>query len=293
MTEPVRKPLISVIVCARNEEARIGRALECVLANEPAEVIVVDGGSEDDTVAIAERYGVRVIRSGGKGLAYDRQLGADAARHKLVCFIDADHRPRLGAIDDLAAEMAKWGFDAIQAGVGIEDHGFWCRAENDAFAVFHHQPGPRKQMIGVAPAIFTRDLIQTVRFDEENPLVSDDADLFRRIVAADRYTFGVGAVIVPQEHHGAYADYVSKFRWYGRMDAEFMVKHPDRAGSMLFHLMVRYPIWRPIKALAMGKPRAIPYFWLCGGVRLRACLTRLAARALGRARAQAEAGAGA
>jgi glycosyltransferase involved in cell wall biosynthesis len=259
---------ISVVLCARNEASRIELSIRAIQACEPAELIVVDGGSADDTVAIAERLGARVIRSGGRGLAPDRQLGADSARHALVAFIDADHRPAPDALRSLQKDMQEFGLDVVQAGVGIEDNGFWNRAEHDAMVVFQHKPGPRPMMIGVAPTLYRREVLQAVRFDEVNKEQSDDADLFKRIVDTGRFTFGVGRTVVPQEHHAAFSDYLSKFRWYGRRDAEFIRTHSDRAHSMLFHLFFRYPVWRPVKSVLMGRPRAALYFWVCGGTRL-------------------------
>lgn len=262
-----QKP-VSVVLCARNEAARIEKSIRAIQACQPAELIVVDGGSTDDTVAIAESMGVKVIRSGGKGLAPDRQLGADNARHELVAFIDADHRPAPYALTSLQKDLEEFGLDVVQAGVGIEDNGFWNRAEHDAMAVFQHTPGPRSLMIGVAPTLYRREVLQAVRFDEVNKEQSDDADLFKRIVDTGRFTFGVGRTIVPQYHHPEFSDYLGKFRWYGRRDAEFIRTHKDRAHSMIFHLLFRYPIWRPIKSVFVGRPRAAIYFWVCGGTRL-------------------------
>lgn len=273
---------VSVVLCARNEASRIEQSIRAIEACHPAELIVVDGGSTDDTVAIAERLGARVIRSGGKGLAPDRQIGADNATHELVAYIDADHRPAPDALESLKRDMEEFGLDAVQAAVGIEDNGFWNRAEHDAMAVFQHEPGPRKMMIGVAPTLYRRELLQTVRFDEVNKEQSDDADLFRRVIETGKYTFGVGRTIVPQYHHPEFEDYQTKFRWYGRRDAEFIRTHPDRAHSMWFHLLFRYPIWRPIKAFLTGRPRAAVYFWVCGGIRLGVVISKTAQSLFGR-----------
>ena len=50
---------VSVQICTLNEAANIGPCLESVWANDPAEVIVIDGGSSDRTVGIAESMGAR------------------------------------------------------------------------------------------------------------------------------------------------------------------------------------------------------------------------------------------
>lgn len=267
------RPTISVIVIAKNEEQRIGRALDCVAAWCADELIVVDGLSQDRTVEIAKAKGARVIM-GGRGVAGDRQIGIDAAQCELVCFIDADHRPKPSDLEKLLADMREFQFDAVQAQVAIEETGFWTRAENEAFEIFHHKPGPRS-MMGTAPALYRRRVFEIARFDEMRPGVSDDADLFYRLHKSGEVWFGVGRTKIYQEHHAGACDYYKKFRFYGRRDAGFCLKHPQRAWSMFLHLMVTYPVLRPVRALARGKWRGALYFWFCGGVRLSAMLGRL------------------
>lgn len=91
MAEPL--PL-SVVIPAYNREGEVARALRSIAAQDgaaPAEVIVVDDASGDDTAAVAERHGARVIRhevNQGEGAA--RNTGLRAARHDLVAFLDSD-----------------------------------------------------------------------------------------------------------------------------------------------------------------------------------------------------------
>lgn len=274
------RPPVSVIIIAKNEEARIARALDCVRIWAPEDLIVVDGLSHDRTVEIAREKGARVI-SGGRGVAGDRQIGIDAAKHDLICFIDADHRPQPGDLKALLQDMYDFGFDAVQAQVSIEETGFWTRAENEAFSVFHHKAGPRT-MMGTAPALYKRHVFSVARFDEASPGVSDDADLFYRLHKSGRIRFGIGHTRIAQEHHAGAADYAAKFKFYGRRDAGFCMKHPERAWSMFAHLMIRYPIVRPARALLQGKWRGALYFWFCGGVRFYAMTRRLLSEALQR-----------
>jgi glycosyltransferase involved in cell wall biosynthesis len=93
------RPLISVVIPARNAAATIARTLDGLAAQDldgPYEVIVVDNGSEDETVAIAERAGVRVIRQGRERPGLARNRGAEAAGADAIAFTDADCVPDPG-----------------------------------------------------------------------------------------------------------------------------------------------------------------------------------------------------
>jgi len=79
------EPVVSIIMPVLNEEAGIEEAIRYLqqqLHPSPAEIIVVDGGSRDGTVAAARRCGVRVLQA-GRGRARQMNAGAAAARGEL------------------------------------------------------------------------------------------------------------------------------------------------------------------------------------------------------------------
>lgn len=83
---------VSIIIPVLNEEAALGRTVRCLKALEPAplEVIIVDGGSTDRTVAIAESAGARVVACNQTGRSRQMNRGAAAAVGDIVCFLHAD-----------------------------------------------------------------------------------------------------------------------------------------------------------------------------------------------------------
>lgn len=85
---------ITVVMPAYNNAEHIAEAIGSVLAQDPPplELLVIDDGSTDDTVAVAERFGppVRVIRQANQGSAVARNRGITEARGSHVAFLDAD-----------------------------------------------------------------------------------------------------------------------------------------------------------------------------------------------------------
>ncbi len=85
---------ISVVIPTYNEERYIGRCLKSLvnqtLHREEFEIVVVDGGSEDRTVELAEGYADAVIHQKSEGVGGARNDGVDRARGEIIATTDAD-----------------------------------------------------------------------------------------------------------------------------------------------------------------------------------------------------------
>jgi rSAM/selenodomain-associated transferase 2 len=81
---------VSVIVPALNESLRIARAINSAFSAGAHEVIVVDGGSMDDTLQRAEQAGA-LVRSSPPGRAVQQNAGAALARGNVLLFLHADN----------------------------------------------------------------------------------------------------------------------------------------------------------------------------------------------------------
>ena len=83
-----KNPYLSVIIPIFNEEARIEKVISRV-TDVDSEIIVVDGGSTDKTVRLAEGLGVIVVKS-PKGRSSQMNTGASASSGNNLLFLHAD-----------------------------------------------------------------------------------------------------------------------------------------------------------------------------------------------------------
>ncbi len=86
--------MISIVIAALNEEKYIERTLRSICAQtiprKKYEVIVVDGGSKDNTVNIAKKYANIVFRQKSRGVGRARNEGIKKSKYDIIAITDAD-----------------------------------------------------------------------------------------------------------------------------------------------------------------------------------------------------------
>lgn len=114
-------PPLSVCIITYNEEANLPRCLAS--AGFADEIVVVDSGSTDRTVALAAEAGCRVIEQPFLGYAAQKNLAVQAASHPWVLYLDADEWLLPGAEPVILDALAKGGSDV--AGYALNRHTFY------------------------------------------------------------------------------------------------------------------------------------------------------------------------
>jgi glycosyltransferase involved in cell wall biosynthesis len=96
---------VSAVLITHNEERNLAAALQSVRFCD--EVVVVDSGSTDRTLEVAEEAGARVIRNAPwPGFVAQRNLAAGAARNDWILAVDADERVSAELRDEIQAARA-------------------------------------------------------------------------------------------------------------------------------------------------------------------------------------------
>jgi len=80
--------LISAVVITKNEEKNISRCLESIKWID--EIILIDSQSDDQTVAIAQKYNARIFSPDWKGYGNAKREGVNYASHDWILSVDAD-----------------------------------------------------------------------------------------------------------------------------------------------------------------------------------------------------------
>ena len=188
---------ISVVVPARNASQWIEPCLVSIRSTRPGEIIVVDGRSEDDTVQIARRFADSVLSDEGGGVAFARQMGAEAAHQPYVAFIDVDVELGESSLADLLAELTERRLEAIQAqlrSVGTND--YWSRA-----LTAHHRGGRSKRWFGINASLFLRDAF--LHYGMDSAFASgEDIELRYRLEKAGA-RIGLSDRVVVRHYFGA------------------------------------------------------------------------------------------
>jgi len=117
---------ISVIIPAYNEEKYLPFTLESInkLDRQPDEIIVVDGGSTDNTDKVAQKYGAKALIIKHRGIGFARSQGLQAASSEAVAFTDADTVVPRDWLTKIEATLNKPGIAGVFGIFRVPD-GWW------------------------------------------------------------------------------------------------------------------------------------------------------------------------
>ena len=126
------KPSVSVLITCFNYGAYVGRAISSALHQtyDPAEIIVSDDGSQDNSCEVVESYikrglGIRLVRNSHAGMAANLNAAYRSCSGDVICLLDADDTflPRkIEAVVNAFQAHPKAGF-AIHRASLVDGHG--------------------------------------------------------------------------------------------------------------------------------------------------------------------------
>jgi len=227
---------LSVVIPALNEERHLAQLLSDIQrqSQRPEEVIVVDAGSRDASVRIADQSPVAVVIHGEPPIARGRNLGGYSATGDLIFFLDADTRLPETFLEDFASEVERRCLDIACPRYLPYDsmprirviHAFW----NMVLKIFERTlPSGAGHCIALRNTLFR----ESCGFDPS--LKFDDIELVRRLSKGRRFGYVGTKVLVSDRRYreeGILRTFLShllmalvfalgKFEWANHVTYEF------------------------------------------------------------------------
>jgi len=220
---------ISIIIPVLNEAGHLEEVLKQALGfqDEELELIVVDGGSNDDTVAVAKRHTGQVVVS-DRGRAKQMNAGADVANGDILLFLHADTVLSIDSCELIKSKISndhhQWGrFDVRLSG------------DNKLFRIIEFFINWRSRISSIATgdqAIFVcRKLFDEIGGFPEMPLM-EDIEISKRLKRVSKPICITSAVITSTrrwEEHGILRTVLLmwqlRFLYFIGVSPERLIKH--------------------------------------------------------------------
>lgn len=182
---------ITAAVLTLNEAANITGCLETL--GWAGEMLVVDGGSTDNTVALAQACGARVLHRPFDTFARQRNHTLDVATHPWVFFVDADERVLPPLADEIVALVATpgvlWAGAAVprrnlMLGVWVRHGGWWpdrqFRLLHRGQARYDEHRDPHELVLSEGPVATLRHPLTHYNYDSVSQLFAKQRSYAQR-----------------------------------------------------------------------------------------------------------------
>lgn len=239
-------PFVSVVIPMRNEAGHIRRCIDSVLAQdyppERLEVVVVDGGSDDDSVAVVQACGprVRVLHNPGRIVPTAMNIGIRAARGTVIARVDAH--------TVLAPDFVRVGVETLQR-TGADNVGgpmrsvgggptgdAVARAMASRFGIgsYFHFATDDREVDTVYMGMYPRAVFERIGLFDEELVRNQDDELNYRLRKAG------GRVFLTTRMHSQYQNrqrmrtLARQFFQYGLWKVRVLQKHPRQMSPRQF-----------------------------------------------------------
>lgn len=185
------KPFFSIVIPTLNEEKYLPKLLNDLTQQKEKdfELIIIDGGSKDDTVFLASKFkddfhNFKLLKSDKKNLCYQRNLGAKKSEGDYLIFLDADVRIRNDYLSTIKKVIEKGSY------LFLTTYQF---DDSDKFDTFLIQLSNytlellkliNKQMAPGYNFIIRKEVFNKIGGFNEKATISEDHDLSMRIQKA-------------------------------------------------------------------------------------------------------------
>jgi len=214
--------MISVVLATHNEEANLIRCLDAVKPWAD-EIIIVDGESQDATVALAKKAGAKVISTTNKANFHiNKQLAMDAAKGDLVLQLDADE-----VVDLELATFIKSLQQRLDRSEKLEFSAWWLKRKNHFLGQFLSKGGQYPDPV--------------IRLYQRGKACLPQKDVHEQMVVEGEVGWAAGHLL--HYSNPTFSEYLRKFNTYTSFKAQQLA---EEKCSLNFFTALSFLVFKPI-----------------------------------------------
>ena len=265
--------MYTIVVCVLNEQENIVELITNLKQSNPAEIIIVDGGSIDKTTTLISRYpDVKLLTMKARGLLAQRLLGIQASKTESVVLINADDRFKDGEIDMLYHEFVGGEVDGLQMSMAVYEPKTYCQKAWDVYFKILGSPGDHVPLLG-RPYITKKQYFDGINesriiFNEDTYLMQEQKILYGEL------KYFVSKAECHRKCLSSWEQNIKQFTRYGISDVDVANKYNNHL-QLIYHHLIRISIIRSLDSVISGKGKYAPFIFVMGLVRLYSFLTKL------------------
>ncbi len=233
--------LVSIIIPALNEACYISECIKsiksCGFPEEMFEIILVDNGSSDSTVNIAQSFGVKTIIDKKKSIGALRNLGCIFARGNIYGFLDADCTVEKGWIQNVIKVLKDKRIGITGSRLRVPENGKWIEKVWGAHLLLNGLHDGYVKYINSGNCFIPKKVFEEVGGFSETLETSEDTDICERITAQGYRIYQSGKI---SAIHWGYAKSLKGFLkreiWHGKGNTIRNIKIFWRSKSLLIAL---------------------------------------------------------
>lgn len=240
----------SVIIPTWNEEENITICLRSIFANnypqDRYEVIVVDNGSDDKTVPVAESNGVKVAQIPDVNISALRNHGAILARGRVLVFLDADCTVSVDWLENASKYLGQMNVSLFGSPPGIPRDSTWVQ---QTWLLVRGKRGTDVAEVSWLESMnmfIPRKLFLDIEGFNEELVTCEDVDISYRLA---EHGLVMSDLRIQATHHGearTLRDFFRKEKWRGKSNYAGLLAHGLRLAELPSLVLPLYFLAMPL-----------------------------------------------
>lgn len=227
--------IFSIVIPAKNEQENIIRCLESIerlcFSKNDFEVILVDNGSDDGTVASARVYGVNAYVKPELSLSELRNYGAEVARGDFFAFLDADCMVAVDWLNQAEIAFADPRVGATGSTPVAPENGTWVEKVWSSFRT-RRKNRYFASWINSSNFFVRREMFQKIGGFNAKVKTCEDVDICMRLNKICKILFDPSVKVIHLGEPKSLHQFFLKEVWRGKGSYSGLVSHGIRLSEL-------------------------------------------------------------